>query len=94
MKRSEVLKTADDLINGDRAEAYGDAHENFGAIAQMWNAYLMGSPCDVTIIQARDVANMMALLKVCRMRHGPHDDSSVDGAAYLALASELADSKG
>jgi hypothetical protein len=85
MNRSEVLKTADILINGDRQDAYGDAGENFGAIAQMWSAYL-SSP-----IYPRDVANMMALLKVCRMRHEPHDDSSIDGCGYLALASELAD---
>jgi len=85
MNRSEVLETANQLIHGDRADAYGDAHENFGAIAQMWSAYLSVQ------VEARDVANMMALLKVCRMRHGPHEDSSVDGCGYLAIAAELAD---
>lgn len=87
MKRSEVLYMADDLINGDRARDYGDAKENFLAIAQMWSAYL-GEEDAVT---AYDVANMMALLKIARMRLRPHDDSAIDGCGYLALASELGD---
>lgn len=74
---------ADSLINGQRAQDYGDAHENFSAIAQMWSAYLE------TDIAPRDVANMMALLKIARLRNGPHEDSSCDGCGYLALASEL-----
>lgn len=85
MKRSEVLAEADRLINGDRQKDYGDAADSFGAIAAMWSAYL---GCDVT---ARDVCNMMALLKIARLRLGQHDDSSVDGAAYLALGAEVAE---
>ena len=81
--RSEVLDTAKQLINGDRAKQYGSAEDNFGCIAQMWSAYL-GK--DVT---AYDVANMMALLKIARMRNDVHQDSSVDGCGYLALAYEL-----
>lgn len=76
---------ADSLINGQRAQDYGDAHENFSAIAQMWSAYLE------TDIAPRDVAICMALLKAARLRVNPHSDSEVDGAAYFALASELGD---
>jgi len=83
MTRSKVLGRADQLINGDRARQYGSATDNFGCIAQMWSAYL-GK--DVT---AFDVANMMALLKVARLRNGSHADSSIDGCGYLALAHEL-----
>lgn len=85
MNRSEVLAIADSLIHGDRAVDYGDAHENFRAIAQMWSAYL-----DATV-SARDVAICMALLKAARLRIKPHVDSEIDGAAYFALASELGD---
>ena len=83
MNRSEVLAEADRLINGDRQQNYGDAAESFDAIAAMWSAYL---GCDVT---ARDVCNMMALLKIARLRLGQHDDSAVDGCGYLALGAEL-----
>jgi len=33
MKRDEILKQAETLINGDRAKDYGDAFDNFGRIA-------------------------------------------------------------
>jgi len=81
--RSEVLDVAKQLINGDRARQYGSAADNFGCIASMWAAYTG------TRINASDVANMMALLKIARLRNGSHEDSSVDGCGYLALAHEL-----
>lgn len=81
--RSEVLDTAKQLINGDRARQYGSAQDNFQCIASMWAAYTG------TRINASDVANMMALLKIARLRNGSHEDSSVDGCGYLALAHEL-----
>lgn len=83
MNRSEVLAEADRLIHGERQQDYGDSAESFGAIAAMWSAYL---GCDVS---GRDVCNMMALLKIARLRLGHKDDSSIDGAAYLALGAEL-----
>lgn len=86
--RSEVLSMADLLINGDRARQYGSAADNFTTIAQMWSAYLGRA------VKASDVANMMALLKIARLRGGVHEDSSVDGCGYLALAHELANEVG
>ena len=83
MVRSDVLAKANLLITGDRAQQYGSAEENFNCIATMWMAYLGRN------ISAYDVANMMALLKIARMRNGVHQDSSVDGCGYLALAYEL-----
>lgn len=85
MKRSDVLDAANQLIHDERAKDYGDAHENFSVIAQMWGAYLGAK------IQPHDVAHMMALLKIARLRNGPHEDSSCDGCGYLALGSELSD---
>ncbi len=82
-KRTEILEEAERLINGDRQDDYGDAAEGFQAIAQMWTAYLG------TAMNGRDVCNMMALLKIARLRNGPHADSSIDGAGYLALGAEL-----
>jgi hypothetical protein len=83
MVRSDILAKANILITGDRARQYGSADENFNCIATMWTAYLGRH------ISAYDVANMMALLKIARMRNGVHQDSSVDGCGYLALAYEL-----
>lgn len=82
--RTAVLREAEKLINGDRQAHYGPPEENFAAIASMWSTYL-GHP-----VTAADVCNMMALLKIARLRGGAHRDSSVDGAGYLALGAEVA----
>ena len=83
MKRTEVLEEANRLICEDRAKQYGDAKDNFKRIAMMWTAYL-GYEVDEA-----DVAVMMTLMKCSRIAHQRKDDSYVDGAAYMALASEL-----
>ena len=82
-ERTRVLEEANELINGQRQEDYGTPRQNFGVIADMWAAYLGPD------IEPRDVANMMALLKIARLRLANHRDSAVDGAGYLALGHEL-----
>jgi hypothetical protein len=82
--RSNILQTADELINGDREAHYGTPQENFERIAQGWSVLL---EADVTPEQ---VALCMAWLKMARLVNGPHEDSYVDAAAYMALAGELA----
>lgn len=81
--RAALLREAEGLINGDRAAAYGPPELNFGRIARGWEVIL---GVDVTPEQ---VARCMAWLKIARLNEGPHRDSYVDGAAYLALAGEL-----
>ena len=83
--RSDILSEANALINGDRQAQYGPPAENFERIAAGWRVIL---ECDVTPNQ---VALAMAWLKIARVVNGPHRDSYVDGAGYLALAAELAD---
>jgi hypothetical protein len=82
-ERTRVLEEADTLINGQRQEDYGTPRANFGVIADMWSAYLGAD------IEPRDVANMMALLKIARLRMTNARDSAVDGAGYLALGYEI-----
>lgn len=82
-ERTRVLEEADTLINGQRQDDYGTPRQNFGVIADMWAAYLG------TDIEPRDVANMMALLKIARLRMTNARDSAVDGAGYLALGYEI-----
>ena len=82
-KRSEILADADNLINGDRQKDYGTPQENFGVIAAMWSAYLGHE------VSPTDVCHLMSLLKIARLRNGPHMDSSVDSCGYMALGGEL-----
>lgn len=82
--RSAVLREADGLINGDRQKQYGTPQENHARIAKGWEVILK------TSVTPDQVALCMAWLKIARLAEGPHRDSYVDGAAYMALAAELA----
>lgn len=82
--RTQILQEAENLINNDREKHYGTPQENFQRIALGWSVLL---ETDVTPEQ---VALCMAWLKMARLVNGPHEDSYTDGAAYLALAGELA----
>jgi hypothetical protein len=84
VNRDKILDAAHDLINGDRAVAYGDAYEMHRRIASGWSE-IVG--VDVTPAQ---VALCMAWLKISRLVETPdHLDSFVDLVAYGALAGEI-----
>ena len=83
--RSDILQEAMDLISGDRDNSYGDPVENFQAIADFWQVYLMrtiGSR-DGLDVKPHDVAVMMALVKIARMPWTPDKrDHWADLAGY------------
>ena len=86
MKRADILATASEYVTKDRAATHGDAEDNFRRIAELWNAYL--GVDDITSI---DVAVMLALLKVARIRSNPtHADNWIDIAGYAACGGEIA----
>lgn len=86
MNRLDVLKSAADITSGDRNASYGDPYENHLRIAKVWSVIL---GFDVTPSQ---VALCMAGMKLARLAYDPtHVDSNIDGAAYLAIASECVD---
>ena len=86
MNRAEILATAKQYITKDRADTHGDAESNFNLIALYWTAHLD------TIVTAHDVAVMMTLLKLARMKANPaHADNWIDGCGYLACGGEIAD---
>jgi hypothetical protein len=83
--RASVLRTAEQYITHDRAEEHGDIADNFQCIADYWSAHLS---VDVT---RSDVAIMMALVKVARLKSNVTSmDNWVDGCGYLACGAELA----
>ena len=86
MKRKETLEAAFECVCGERQDQYGTPEDNFGRIAKLWTAYL-GCP-----ISAVDVAMMMALLKIARIKTGTAtEDSFVDLAGYAACGAEIAE---
>lgn len=83
--RAEILDAAKKIVTGDREKQYGSPEDNFAVIAEFWTTYI-GHP-----ISSEDVAIMMALLKIARIRSGNYKtDSFVDGVGYLSLAAEIA----
>lgn len=83
-KTENVLERANELVNGDRQDVYGDPHANHQRIADLWNAYLSGSTNDK--ITPADVVAMMMLVKVSRlMNTSDHFDTWVDIAGYAQV---------
>lgn len=83
--RQTVLKQAECCVCGQREEDYGSPEDSFGAIGQLWTIYT-GHP-----VTAKDVAMMMALLKIARIMGGKGTmDSYVDLAGYAACGAEVA----
>ena len=86
MTRRETLENAMKCVCGERQDQYGTPENNFTRIANLWTAYLNFEVSPV------DVAMMMALLKVARVKTGSAtDDSFVDLAGYAACGAEIQD---
>lgn len=84
MNRKQCLEEAIKCVCQDREDQYGDPENNFELIANFWTQYI---GCTIT---AEDVAIMMALLKIARIKTGKHkDDNYIDLAGYAACACDL-----
>lgn len=87
MTRKELLEKAEFIVNGKRDAEYGGPEKSFNDIADLWCAYL-GQP---DLISPEDVAIMMILLKVARLKGSEYEsiDSWVDIAGYAACGGEI-----
>lgn len=88
--RRDILRCAEKCVCGQREQDYGTPESNFQLIADLWNGYLgfVDHPQDQ--IQAKDVAMLMALMKIARIRNGGGSgDSFVDLAGYAACGGEI-----
>jgi hypothetical protein len=78
-----ILEEADRTVRA-RAQTYGSPRESLTEIGRLWTAYLE------TPVSAEDVAVLMTLLKLARLRTGGyHRDSLVDVAGYAAVLETL-----
>ena len=86
MNRKEILQTAEKYVMGDREQQYGTPEDNFQIIADLWNAYWKKQ----IKFSAEDVAIMMTLLKIGRIRSGQEkEDNWIDACGYLACGGEI-----
>lgn len=86
MNRKEFLNAAEKCVCNGKENEYGTPEDNFGLIARLWAVYLDYPVRDV------DVAIMMNLLKIARIKTGMNkEDSFVDAIGYMACAGEIAE---
>lgn len=86
MTRTEILEAARICVCGDREQDYGSPEKNFQRIADMWSVYLN----DYYLFSSKDVAAMLALLKIARIASGHAKmDNWIDLAGYAACGGEL-----
>lgn len=91
LTRADILHAAEKCVCGQREQDYGTPEDNFKAIAELWEAYL-NKACTRGVnvrVEAKDVAAMMALLKIARIAAGGGKaDSWIDLAGYAACGVE------
>ncbi len=88
MNRPDILDKAKQCVCGQREHEYGSPENNFQIIANLWNTYLDIKGVTITPV---DVAMMMSLLKIARIKSGTAtEDSFVDLAGYAACGGEIA----
>lgn len=84
MTRKECLDAAVDIVCKNRENTYGNPEDNFSVIAKLWSLYIDRE------ITSSDVAVMMILLKIARIKGGNFkDDNYIDIAGYAACAAEI-----
>lgn len=82
--REQTLDEAKKCIMGNREQDYGTPESNFATIANLWSDYLDKD------ISAQQVADMMILMKISRIKNGGGTgDSYVDIAGYAACGNEI-----
>ena len=82
--RGQVLDTAKEYVTEDRAADHGNMEDNFKTIGKYWSVHLGMN------ISATDVAVMMTLLKIARIKSNPsHPDNWVDACGYMSCGGEI-----
>lgn len=86
---THILGSAARVVYGERRSTYGTPEDSFQTIGALWGVYLG------RVITSEQVAAMMILLKVARLKEqGYHRDSVVDIAGYAECLARTAESKG
>ena len=87
MDRGKILDEAKRLTHSDRQSAYGTPEVNFNRISKFISTYLE------VPVSSEQSAMICALIKIARSMETCKDDNFIDGAAYFAIAGELANGR-
>jgi len=96
-KLGDSLMEAHKTIIGDRQDSYGAPENSFQLIAEYWNVYIeqlqsirAGGFSAGALLDAKDVAHMMLLLKTARCSgQAPCRDNYIDIQGYAAIAADV-----
>jgi hypothetical protein len=83
VKEKTILEEAQELVYGDRAEAYGPVSKSFNRIATGWSE-IFGVP-----VTAEQVGYAMMWLKISRQLNKPGRDNMVDVCGYVACLDKM-----
>jgi len=91
-RRETTLDLAKVAVVTDRLQEYGEPEDNFLDTAELWNGYLRSLYGDTApLLNALDIANLMILLKMARLKTSPKKlDHYVDMAGYAACGASAA----
>lgn len=78
-----IVEEAEQIINGERREAYGKALESFQRVAKLWSEIL-----GITVTPSQ-VCIMMAAFKSAREANSHKRDNLVDIVGYLLLEKKI-----
>ena len=84
-KEKTIFDEAQEIVEGQRRDDYGDARTCFNRIAKMWAGYLGVE------VNAQDVAHLMIMLKIARNHDTFKRDSLVDVCGYAYCADLIHD---
>lgn len=88
-ERSKILDTTKKIITGDRNIAYGEPHEDFARTAAMVTAMWQHKLAEGQRIEAHEVAEFIAVVKLSRLQWSPgKEDHWIDLAGYAACGYE------
>lgn len=91
-ERGKILEQGINLTEGDRDATYGDPNINLQCQWELWRVYdRYCRLCTPGHMAAHQAAMQHVLAKISRIACGPagHTDNYIDGATYLAIASEV-----
>jgi hypothetical protein len=73
----------------ERQAMYGASEDSFQLIADFWNTYLVRVCGITTLVTKKDVAMLMALMKVAREMNQHKHDNLADIIGYMAHADKI-----
>lgn len=87
---TSILTEAEDLVNGDRAQAYGKPSDNFRRWANLCRATERPA---LALLTPEDIAIIMALGKLARETNSVKRDNPVDACGYLEIYSQITEGR-